>query len=244
MFVRNFDSKRLPVEIDRKVRLDKMKKEESLRYLGPRDEKFTEFKSKHTFVTYTIFTLSATINYKFNKIFYSFLFDFKVFQAPFSRVKVYRKLLTLFTIVYAICVDLALVCIDITALTQIERGNQLHITLTETLVLSILSIILSATELMLLKRTMSYTEPPKSKNQLKGLKSDDSDDDNNNLDKKYDKRRMAERRELMIDLLRQVKQNKQLFLNNKLDELICSFGDRRCKSMMDLGTGMDLEDDP
>jgi hypothetical protein len=55
---------------------------------------------------------------------------------------------------------------------------------------------------------------------------------------------MAERRELMADLLRQVKHNKQLFLNNKLDELICAFGDRRCKSMMDLGTGMDLEDDP
>lgn len=48
----------------------------------------------------------------------------------------------------------------------------------------------------------------------------------------------------MDGLLRQVKHNKQLFLNNKLDELIYAFGDRHCKSMMDLGTGMELEDDP
>lgn len=30
-----------------------------------------------------------------------------------------------------------------------------------------------------------------------------------------------------------VKNNKALFLNNKLDDLIASFGDRRCKSMDD-----------
>jgi len=55
---------------------------------------------------------------------------------------------------------------------------------------------------------------------------------------------MAERRRMMDGLLRQVRHNKQLFLNNKLDELIHSFGDRKCKSMMDLATGWPLEDDP
>ena len=48
----------------------------------------------------------------------------------------------------------------------------------------------------------------------------------------------------MGNLLKQVKHNKQLFLNNKLDELLTQFGDRKCKSMMDLGTGWQLEDDP
>jgi hypothetical protein len=33
-------------------------------------------------------------------------------------------------------------------------------------------------------------------------------------------------------------------LNNKLDELLDLFGDRRCKSMIELGTGWDKEEDP
>lgn len=41
-----------------------------------------------------------------------------------------------------------------------------------------------------------------------------------------------------------MKHNKLLFLNNKLDELINAFGNRKCKSMLDLGTGWPLEDDP
>lgn len=55
---------------------------------------------------------------------------------------------------------------------------------------------------------------------------------------------MTERRLLMNDLLKHVKHNKQLFLNNKLDELLQDFGERKCKSMLDLGTGWHLEDDP
>lgn len=49
---------------------------------------------------------------------------------------------------------------------------------------------------------------------------------------------------LMGDLLKNVKHNKQLFLNNKLDELLSAFGNRKCSSMMDLATGWNLEDDP
>jgi len=35
-----------------------------------------------------------------------------------------------------------------------------------------------------------------------------------------------------------------LFLNNKLDELLNVFGDRRCRSTMDGPTGWQLVDDP
>lgn len=49
---------------------------------------------------------------------------------------------------------------------------------------------------------------------------------------------------MIAGLLRQVKMNKQLFLNNKLDELIHAFGDRRCSSMADLRSGWTLEPDP
>lgn len=186
-----------------------MTEEESRLYLGPRDEKFNLFKRQNRCTTYTIFTLSACINYKFNKMFYSMFFDLKVFQAYFSRAKYYRKLLTWYSIVYLVCIDLALICIDVTALTQIEQGNQLFITLIETLVLSVLSVILGSMELWLLKKTLKYTEPQKDKSALKlggGIGSDSADE--TNLDKKYDKGKMAERRRLMSDLLRQVKHNK------------------------------------
>jgi len=45
-------------------------------------------------------------------------------------------------------------------------------------------------------------------------------------------------------LLYRVQCNRNLFLNNKFDELLDMFGDRRCKSMIELGTGWDKEEDP
>jgi len=49
---------------------------------------------------------------------------------------------------------------------------------------------------------------------------------------------------MMKNLLRNVKTNQDMFLNNKLDDLLNMFGDRRCKSMIEFGTGWDKEDDP
>jgi len=48
----------------------------------------------------------------------------------------------------------------------------------------------------------------------------------------------------MKNLLLNVRTNQDMFLNNKLDDLLNQFGDRRCKSMIELGTGWDKEDDP
>ena len=48
----------------------------------------------------------------------------------------------------------------------------------------------------------------------------------------------------MTGVLKNVKNFKHTFLNNKLDELLEDFGNRRCKSMTDLSTGWSLEDDP
>jgi hypothetical protein len=113
----------------------------------------------------------------------------------------------------------------------------------ETLVLSVLSIILGAIELWKLKDLLAYTRAQK-KVKLMNKNEDSSSDDGNDWDKKFDKKKMEDRRLMMGNLLKQVKHNKQLFLNNKLDELLTQFGNRRCKSMMDLATGWDLEMDP
>jgi hypothetical protein len=113
----------------------------------------------------------------------------------------------------------------------------------ETLVLSILSIILGAIELWKLKDILQYTAETVNKKSKLNTANTDSEDEKD-LDKKFDKTKMKDRREMMGSLLKQVKYNKALFLNNKLDELLTSFGDRKCKSMHDLGTGWVLEDDP
>lgn len=138
-----------------------------------------------------------------------------------------------------------MICIDITGLTKIRwgGGNQLYITMIETLVLSVLSIILGAIELWKLKDLLAYTRAQK-KVKLLNKGEDSSSDDGNDWDKKFDKKKMEDRRLMMGNLLKQVKHNKQLFLNNKLDELLTQFGNRRCKSMMDLATGWELEMDP
>ncbi len=49
---------------------------------------------------------------------------------------------------------------------------------------------------------------------------------------------------MMKNLLMNVKTNQDRFLNNKLDDLLNEFGDRHCKSMIELGTGWDKENDP
>jgi len=61
----------------------------------------------------------------------------------------------------------------------------------ETLVLSLLSIILGAVELWKLKEFLKYTEQDK---KLKKIRNDDSDSSSDDLDKKFDEKKMAERR--------------------------------------------------
>jgi ABC-type tungstate transport system substrate-binding protein len=59
---------------------------------------------------------------------------------------------------------------------MIEDNNQLWVTVIETLVLSLLSIILGSIELFLLKKSLEYTEDKKKKVKL-DLDSDDSLED-------------------------------------------------------------------
>jgi len=106
---------------------------------------------------------------------------------------------TWYMIAYIICVDLALICIDITGLFVVVPGNQLFITIMETLVLSILSIVLGCIELWLLKDILAYTQTEKRKS--KKVIETDSEDDTSNLDAKFDKKKMADRRFVMGRLL-------------------------------------------
>jgi hypothetical protein len=246
-FDNSFNSKKYPDLIERKVRLFKMTRSEAKKHMVWKDERFIAHKNGHKCMSLLTAVFTATLGFKFNKLYYSFFYDLSPFKAHFSRAKYYRKFLTWYQIVWLICIDLCLICIDITGLTKVENPwsgapwNQLYVTMIETLVLSLFSIILGCIELWKLKIILGYTEEKKKE---KRFRNDDSESSSENLDKKFDKNKMKERREMMSKLLKQVKHNKLLFLNNKLDELLTAFGDRRCKSMLDLGTGWELEADP
>ena len=69
----------------------------------------------------------------------------------------------------------------------------------ETLVLSIISILLGAIELCTIKKILHYTEEPKGKK--KKVKDDDSSDADD-LDKKFHKDKMKDRNDAMRNLIR------------------------------------------
>lgn len=107
------------------------------------------------------------------------------------------------------------------------------------LILSILLIAFGCIELYQLKNYLQYNETSqKSKWGMTNSRQKwDVSSGNDFLDK-------DSREQMMKNLLRNVRTNQDMFLNNKLDDLLNQFGDRRCKSMIELGTGWDKEDDP
>ena len=69
--------------------------------------------------------------------------------------------------------------------------------------LSLVNIVLVSVELWRIKSILSYTRQLRDKSKLKLTKGIDSDsDDTRDLDKKFDKKKMAERRKVMAGLLK------------------------------------------
>ena len=114
---------------------------------------------------------------------------------------------------------------------MVVMSNMLWITCVEVAALSLFLIIFGCIELYKMKDYLAYNEAPKT-----GTLGWDSSV-NDFLDK-------DSREVMMKNLLKNVRSNQDMFLNNKLDDLLNLFGDRRCKSMIELGTGWDKEDDP
>jgi hypothetical protein len=100
---------------------------------------------------------TITSFWKFNKMLYSRFYNYGMFTAYWNKAKEYRNLVNWYGIVTMITVDLFLICIDITGIMYIEWGNQLIITMIETCVLSIISIILGSYELYKIADYLEYT---------------------------------------------------------------------------------------
>lgn len=229
---------------------EKRKELDLNKYKVAKDAKFFKYREGHGFIFCLISTLTCLVTFKFNKMFYSHFYSFGMFKATWTNEKQYRKALTWFTMVHMIVIDLVLIVIGIAGLSGIGiLQNQLWITFVETVVLSIIDIILSAYELYKLKEILDYTSEPKQNNRRAKVSSGADDGwgegkTPGGLAGFYDEIDHESRIEMIHGLITRVQANKNLFLNNKLDELLNMFGDRRCKSMIELGTGWDKEEDP
>ena len=78
-FLKRFDSRRLPMEWERRVRLGKKKRSEVQKYVEPIDLEFNKYKKLHRCTVYFIYVLSVCMNFKFNMSFYSFFYDQRMF---------------------------------------------------------------------------------------------------------------------------------------------------------------------
>ena len=124
------------------------------------------------------------------------------------------------------CIILAVDVVGIQSL-GLKFDTQLNITLFETLILSIILMILEFVEICRLKSYLGddvKLDYEALVNQM-----------NESMDKKL-------RQDMLKQIMNHVKGNKDLNLNNRLDDLLTDMGPRRTKSMIEFGN--ELEDDP
>lgn len=232
-----FNRRVTPRDKQRKYKEGKISKAELQRYIVPSDPAFSQYVMKHGCVSCTLAIFTCMCTFKCNKMYYSHFYSFSMFKARWSlgNYKYYRKFMTTFCIV-SMVLDALIVCLCLASLTTLEvMSNNLWVTCVEVAVLSLFLIIFGCIELYMLKPYLRYNEQQKASG-FRGQKFDVSSA-NDFLDK-------DSREVMMKNLLRNVKTNQDMFLNNKLDDLLNMFGDRRCKSMIEFGTGWEKEEDP
>jgi hypothetical protein len=129
-------------------------------------------------------------------------------------------------VILSTCIILAVDVVGILSL-GLKFDTQLGITLFETLILSLILMVLEFVELCRLKSYLGddvKLDYEALVNQM-----------NESMDKKL-------RQDMLKQIMNHVKGNKDLNLNNRLDDLLTDMGPRRTKSMIEFGN--ELEDDP
>lgn len=120
------------------------------------DPKFEVWYKRHKGIYWSSVGFSILFFWKVNKCLYSRFYNYGLFTAYWSKAKEYRNLINWYGLVTMIVVDLFLICIGITGLLHIP-WNQLFITFIETVVLSIVNIVLGSIELYRLNDYLEYT---------------------------------------------------------------------------------------
>jgi len=129
-------------------------------------------------------------------------------------------------VIFSTCIILAVDVVGLVSL-GLKFDNQLSITLIETAIISLVLMVLEFVELCRLRSYLGddiKLDYDALVNQM-----------NESMDKKL-------RQDMLKQIMNHVKGNKDLNLNNRLDDLLTDMGPRRTKSMIEFGN--ELEDDP
>ena len=240
MYYKNFMATRIPADKKKKYEMNLISKKDMEKFREPADDLFYKYHQKHKCVSIMICIGTVLFSFKVNKMYYSRFYSFDMFKARWTgeNAKYYRKFMTVFCIVHML-IDAAIICIAAAGLYEAEpMGNNLYIVMIETGVLSLIGIILGLIELFKMKDYLKYTEQQSKLKWGSGPKRYDVSSANMDFMDKDSRQHMIK------NLLGNVKNNQGIFLNNKLDELLAQFGDRRCRSCIEFSTGWDKYDDP
>ena len=134
-------------------------------------------------------------------------------------------------------IDALIICISVAGLYVLEfMSNMLYVTMMETAILSLFGLLLGLIELFKMKDYLKYNEPEAKKNKSGRRPL--------NVSSGLDFMDQDSRQTLIKNLIGNIKSNQGMLLNNKLDELLQQFGDRRCRSCFEFSTGWDKVNDP
>ncbi len=174
--------------------------------------------------------ISCVFSFKIMRLLYSKLYGFNNFAAQFANHQTLIKPLTSFTILHILLCYVPIITADIIGLIELEWGTQLYINMIETLILTIIMIILQMIEFCRLKQILGIADDP-----YRPVFNDSMVTPDDAFDKK-------QREDALKSIIATVKGNRGIVVNNSIDDLLEKFGPRRCMSMEDLSR--DQEEDP
>lgn len=153
-------------------------------------------------------------NWRFYKLLYSHFWGYQVKTSLFANPDMYVKLNKVWLIFNCLATYLPLIIFDIVGLADLDWGNQLYISLIETLVLSIVMAGVGIYEVCMVKGYLAKDGSSK-ENMERAMKVMSGFDDENDMTK---------------DKLLKKQKFATAYIDRKLDELVKMFGKRRCKS--------------
>jgi len=88
-----------------------------------KDKLFKEYFAKHTYSAIIIMGLTATVNIKFTKMFYSHFYSFDLFKARFTDDTLYIKTMNKFIIISFFAVDLLMIIVGFIGLATVQWNS-------------------------------------------------------------------------------------------------------------------------
>ena len=119
---------------------------DSINHNDNSDVEFSIFVEKHKFSSYMILGITGLCHFKSFKMFYSYFFMFDMFKAKWNKATFLRQSMIKWQLAYLCTVDLTLIGISAFGLTKVQWGTQLFIAMIETIVLSILAVVVGIVE--------------------------------------------------------------------------------------------------